>query len=156
MTAQSGPLNERIAALVKDSPLLANIIQAPPGTDLEVWRIAARWADVPLSQLLADTAQVKSSHYAAALRVWESLQLAPCTDGVAAAGDRLAEELAQMGEDPFIQLMFLAETMAAETSKARDLGDAAQAAEYSSFETALLQVAAGIQAIEDKKMEGQQ
>lgn len=155
MTTQPGPLHERIAALVKDSPLLANIVQAPPGTDIAVWKIAARWVDVPLRELLDDTAQVKSAHYAAALRVWESQRLVPYNEGAAAAGDRLAEELAQLGEDPFIQLMLLAETMATETTKARNLGDAAQAAAYSSFETALLQVAAGIQAIEDKKMEGQ-
>lgn len=165
MTAQPGPLNERIATMLKNNPSLRNIVQAPPGTDLEVWHIAARWADVPLRQLLADTAQVKSAHYAAALRVWESQRMAPLPEdeaaeirghALAAAGGPIADEISDASEieeaDPFARLMVLAEDAAKLTATARDGGDAVAAAKYSSFESELLQVAAALQIGTDIEM----
>lgn len=165
MTSQPGPLNERIAAMLKNNPSLSNIVQAPLGTELEVWHIAARWADVPLHQLLADTAQVKSAHYAAALRVWESQRMAPLPEeeaaeirghalavagGRPAAGDLPSPDIED--GDPFARLMVLAEDAAKLTATARDGGDAVAAAKYSSFESELLQVAAALQISNDIEM----
>ena len=164
MTAQPGPLSERIAAMVKDSPLLRNVVQAPPGTELEVWRIAAAWAGVPLRQLLEDTAQVKSAHYAAALRVWQSQRLAPLPEdeaaeirghALAAAGGPIADEIADdsdLLDESFIRVMMLAEEVATLTTSARDRGDAVMAVKYSGIENSLLQAAAGLQIRNDIEM----
>lgn len=131
--------------------------KVPPGTDAFLWKVAASWADVPLAELLADTAPVKSAHYAAALRVDKTFDewLARHDEKVAArartaAGDLPASDIKD--DDPFARAMLLAEDMAALTASARDRGDAVRAVKYSSFEQALLQVAAGLQIGNDIEM----
>ncbi|WP_343317744.1 hypothetical protein AAFM46_10885 [Arthrobacter sp. TMP15] len=130
----------------------------PRGTDELAWKMAAAWADVPVALLLADTASVKSTHYIAALRVCKSLDLwlerhdaeaAQRAEEEAATGSPLADEISQLGAESFIRIMMLAEEFASLTTQSRDRGDAVRASKYSGFESALLQVAAGLQVDND-------
>lgn len=128
----------------------------PMATDGFLWKVAAAWADVPVAELLADTAPVKAAHYQAALRVdktfdeWlerhdQDAEVRARAEG--AAGNPLAAEIEDA--DAVARMLRLAEDMAALTSRHRDRGDAVQAVKYSSFEQSLLQVAAGIQIAND-------
>lgn len=125
----------------------------PSGTDEFLWRLAAAWADVPVADLLVDTAPVKAAHYEAATRVErafdeEWLRI----DREATAMDAsLAADEADIDSDPFVRLMLLAEDFGHFVEAARDRGDAARAAKYSGFSTAVLQVAAAVQSGIDLK-----
>lgn len=149
--------------------------EIPKGNSELAWLIAAAWADVPVEDLLADTAPVKSTHYMAGLRVsrvfsqWldrEDATAEQCIEAGAAVGDPLAEavlgdagvdEDSEYGNDPFCRVMLMAEDTAWLTTRARDRGDAVRAAQFSSIETSLLQVAAGLQEQSDRqqKVKGQ-
>ena len=146
------------------APALKRVVEIPKGTSELAWEIAAGWAGVPVAELLADTAPVKSAHYMAALNVvhvvecWlldqdaegdEDRAAALRAERVAADGDPLAEAILRDDEDHFARLMLLAEGFAGLTATYRDNGDAAMAAEYAGFETTLLQTAAKIQTMND-------
>lgn len=125
-------------------------MQAPPiprGTDSLGWAVAAAWADVPVAVLLDDTAPVKSTHYMASLRVLKVLGYPwPVADQAAAEAAAARElESAEMGSDPFVRLMLMAEDAAALTASARDRGDAVTAARYAEVEHQVLQAAAFVE-----------
>lgn len=127
------------------------VLEIPPGTLEVAWRIAAAWADVPLRELLADTAPVKSVHYMAALRVVKAIE----ENGKEQADLRQAAvavegpEATRSEEDQFARLMRLAEDVSGLTAEYRNSGDAIRAAKYSNFESELLQAAATIQKAND-------
>lgn len=136
------------AVAVEDEPAYV----VPSSTDGFLWKVAAAWADVPVAELLADTAPVKAAHYQAALRVDKTFDewlerhdqdAERRAQEEAAAGNPLAAEI--QDADVVARVMRLAEDVAALTASARDGGDAVQAVKYSSFEQSLLQVAARIQ-----------
>ena len=151
------------------APGLKPAAEIPKGTSELAWEIAAGWAGVTVTEMLADTAPVKSTHYMAALKVvhvvecWlldqdaegdEDRAAALRAERLSAEGDPLAEVILRDDEDHFARLMLLAEGFAGLTATYRDSGDAAMAAEYAGFETTLLQTAAKIQTMNDlQKME---
>ena len=147
------------------SPTLGGNVSGQPPAPIDpfLWNSAAAWADTTVEALQADTATVRAAHYQAALRVdgtfnaWlerHDYEAAQRATAERAAGNQLVAEIAGLDRDPFARLMLLAEDYAELTAAARDRGDAALAAKYSSFETSLLQVAADIQADENMKVQG--
>ena len=67
----------------------------------------------------------------------------------------VSESIEHAEQDPFVRALLLAEDMEVLKAAARNEGDAARAVQYSQIETFLLQAAAGIQAANDQKVEGQ-
>jgi hypothetical protein len=118
----------------------------PPGTDVFLWSLAAAFADVPVEQLWADTATVKATHYEAAQRAEKVFDAEWLRIDEKATEDKNshAAEGADIEGDPFARLMLLAEDFGHFVEAARDRGDAARAARYSGFSTAVLQVAAAV------------
>ncbi len=153
--------------------------EIPRGTEELAWLLAAAWADVPVEVLLKDTAQVKSTHFHAGMRLrtvmqeWltredaAAEQLADSHAAEAASGSPVADAISRLvaevqgdqpdaflEDDEFARAMVMAEDMAALTADARDRGDAATAAQYAAIQTSLLQVAAGLQAIQNNNEMG--
>lgn len=151
----------------------------PKGTEELAWLVAAAWAEVPVAVLLQDTVTVRATHYHAGLRVRAVVQgwltredtaaerLADSHAAEATAGGSVADDIARLvaevqgtSEDAFLEhdwfarTMVMAEGLAALTAEARDRGDAATAARYSEVQTSLLQVAAGLQAMQDNNEMG--